>query len=126
MLVKQIKFSEASKDRLSRLKSKTGIHNWNVLCRWAFCYSIRENTVPTDVQLELNSNLEMSWFTFGGEYCDIYELIMIDWCYSHDIAPTKENLSKYFKLHLERGIAYLSATNLVKDLEDLVDLALEG
>lgn len=33
MITKQIKLSNQSKDRLSRLKGKTGIKNWNVLCR---------------------------------------------------------------------------------------------
>lgn len=42
------------------------------------------------------------------------------------IEPTEENLSKYFKLHLERGISYLSGTNFVKDLNDLLNLALEA
>ena len=30
MVVKQIKLSSQSKDRLGRLKGKTGIKNWNV------------------------------------------------------------------------------------------------
>lgn len=45
MIIKQIKLSNQSKDRLSRLKGKTGIKNWNVLCRWALCYSLGENTI---------------------------------------------------------------------------------
>ena len=40
MIIKQIKLSNAAKDKLSRLKGKTGIQNWNVLCRWAFCFSL--------------------------------------------------------------------------------------
>lgn len=47
MIIKQIKLSNVSKDRLGRLKGKTGIKNWNVLCRWALCYSLSENTMPT-------------------------------------------------------------------------------
>ena len=71
MIVKQVRLSQQSKDHLSRLKSKTGIKNWNILCRWALCYSLSEKTIPTDVPLVADSNLEMSWFTFGGEYSDI-------------------------------------------------------
>lgn len=51
MVVKQIKLSSQAKDRLGRLKGKTGIKNWNVLCRWAFCYSLGEYSMPTDVPL---------------------------------------------------------------------------
>ena len=39
---------------------------------------------------------------------------------------TEENLSKYFKLHLERGISYLTGTNFIKSLDDLLSLALEA
>ena len=37
MIIKQIKLSNQSKDKLSRLKAKTGIKNWNILWRWALC-----------------------------------------------------------------------------------------
>lgn len=36
-----------------------------------------------------------------------------------------ETVSKYFKLHLERGISYLSGTNFIKSLDDLLNLVLE-
>lgn len=125
MLVKQIRLSTASKEKLSRLKGKTGIKNWNVLCRWAFCFSLHEGTVPTDVPIVADSNVEMSWYTFTGEYSEIYESLMMAWCLEKEIEPTEENLSKYFKLHLERGIAYLSGTNFIKSIDDLLDLALK-
>ena len=125
ILVKQIRLSTASKEKLSRLKGKTGIKNWNVLCRWAFCFSLHEGTVPTDVPIVADSNVEMSWYTFTGEYSEIYESLMTAWCLEKEIEPTEENLSKYFKLHLERGIAYLSGTNFIKSIDDLLDLALK-
>ena len=125
MLVNQIRLSTASKEKLSRLKGKTGIKNWNVLCRWAFCFSLHEGTVPTDVPIVADSNVEMSWYTFTGEYSEIYESLMTAWCLEKEIEPTEENLSKYFKLHLERGIAYLSGTNFIKSIDDLLDLALK-
>ena len=125
MLVKQIRLSTASKEKLSRLKGKTGIKNWNVLCRWAFCFSLHEGTVPTDVPIVADSNVEMSWYTFTGEYSEIYESLMTAWCLEKEIEPTEENLSKYFKLHLERGIAYISGTNFIKSIDDLLDLALK-
>ena len=122
MIVKQIKFSNVSKDRLGRLKGKTGIKNWNVLCRWALCYSLSENTMPTDLPIIADSNVEMSWYTFGGEYSDIYDALMIAWCKKMNLPTDEETISKYFKLHLERGIAHLSGTNFIKNLDDLVHL----
>jgi DNA sulfur modification protein DndE len=124
VIVKQIKLSNVSKERLGRLKGKTGIKNWNVLCRWALCYSLSENTMPTDIPIIADSNVEMSWYTFGGEYSDIYEALMVAWCKKMDLATDEETLCKYFKLHLERGIAHLSGTNFIKTLDDLIKLAI--
>ncbi|RKJ47906.1 DNA sulfur modification protein DndE [bacterium 1XD42-54] len=124
MLVKQIKLSNQSKDRLSRLKGKTGIKNWNVLCRWAFCYSLGEYTMPTDVPIIADSNVEMSWYTFAGEYSDLYDALMKAWCIKMGLPTDEETLAKYFKLHLERGIAHLSGTNFIKNLDDLINLGI--
>lgn len=126
MVIKQIKLSSQAKDKLSRLKAKTGIKNWNILCRWALCYSLYENTVPTDIPINSDSNLEMSWYTFAGEYNELYEAIVMEWCIEKGIEPIDENISKYFKLHLERGISYLAGTNFIKNIDDLLDLALTG
>lgn len=125
MFIKQIRLSETSKERLSRLKGKTGIKNWNILCRWALCYSLSEQTLPTDIPVNTDSNVEMSWFTFGGEYSDIYSALLIAWCQRMKLSIDEETLEKYFKLHLERGIAYLSGTNLIKSIDDLLKLAIE-
>ena len=126
MIVKQIRLSTSSKEKLSRLKGKTGIKNWNVLCRWALCFSLHEDTVPTDVPINADSNVEMSWYTFAGEYSELYEALIVAWCAKKGIELTDDNLAKYFKLHLERGIAYLSGTNFIKNLNDLLNLALEA
>lgn len=125
MIVKQIKLSNLSKDRLGRLKGKTGIKNWNVLCRWALCYSLSENSMPADIPLVADSNVEMSWFTFGGEYSYIYDALMIAWCKKMNLPTDEDTLAKYFKLHVERGIAHLSGTNFIKNLDDLMKLVLE-
>jgi len=126
MIIKQIKLSNNAKEKLSRLKGKTGIQNWNVLCRWALCYSLGEGTMPTDIPVPSDSNVEMSWYTFGGEYSDLYEALIIQWCDENELPTDNETVSKYFKLHLERGIAYLSGTNFIKNLDDLLDLAIKG
>lgn len=126
MIVKQIKLSCQAKEKLSRLKGKTGIKNWNILCRWALCYSLHENTLPADIPINSDSNLEMSWYTFAGEFSELYEAIVVEWCIEKEIEPTDENVSKYFKLHLERGISYLVGTNFIKSIDDLLNLALEA
>lgn len=124
MIIKQIKLSNAAKDKLSRLKGKTGIQNWNVLCRWAYCFSLKEGTIPTDIEINSDSNVEMSWLTFAGEYHELYEALIKEWCIENDLGTDNDTIAKYFKLHLERGIGYLSGTNFVKDIKDLLDKSL--
>lgn len=126
MIVRQIRMSSQAKDRLSKLKGKTGIGNWNVLCRWALCYSLSEDTIPTDLPVNMDSNLEMSWMTFAGEYYEIYEAIVKVWCRKMEIPTDHETVVKYFRLHLERGIAHLSGTGFIRSLDDLLALAEEG
>lgn len=50
---------------------------------------------------------------------------MIAWCKNMGLPTDEETLAKYFKLHIERGIAHLSGTNFIKNLDDLLDLAIE-
>lgn len=125
MIVRQIKLSNQAKDRLSRLKGKTGIQNWNVLCRWALCFSLSEDTIPADIDLQSDSNVEMSWHTFGGENHEIYDALIRARCIKDGLPTDDDTLAKYFKLHLNRGIAYLSGTNVVKSIDDLANLALK-
>ena len=82
--------------------------------------------MPADIPIDSDSNVEMSWYTFAGEYSELYEALIVAWCAKKGIELTDDNLAKYFKLHLERGIAYLSGTNFIKNLNDLLNLALEA
>lgn len=123
--MKQIRLSQRSKEKLSRLKGKTGIKNWNILCRWALCYSLSEKTIPTDVEIPADSNLEMSWYTFGGEYSDLYDALVRAWCIEMGLPIDDATLQKYFHLNLERGIAHLSGTGFIKSLDDLISLAVK-
>lgn len=77
MIVKHFKLSQPEKDRLIRIKAKTGIQNWNVLCRWALCWSLAEPSIPGGVDPLSDSNVEMDWSTFAGEYSEIYEAITV-------------------------------------------------
>lgn len=120
--IKQIRLSQKSKERLSRLKGKTGIMNWNILCRWAFCYSISIDSVPPDEKVLEYSNVEMSFYTFGGEFSTLYEALLENWIREHGIEVTNKNMNRYLHLHIERGIAYLSRTGFIKDITDLLNL----
>lgn len=125
MIVKQFHLSVQDKERLSRLKGKTGIQNWNILCRWALCCSLQEKSVPVDVPKGEDSNVEISWYTFGGENYKIYEALIKARCIRDGLGTDEDTLAKYFYLHLSRGIAYLSGTNYIRSLEDLIRMAVK-
>ena len=124
MIIKQITLPNQSKDKLSRLKGRTGIQQWNILCRWALCFSLSEKTIPSDFELPADSNVEMSWHTFAGDNHEIYDTLIRSRCIEDGLPTDEETLAKYFKLHLNRGIAYLSGTNVIKSIDDLINLAL--
>ncbi|MCL2598591.1 MAG: DNA sulfur modification protein DndE [Firmicutes bacterium] len=121
MFVKQIRLSKKEKQRLIGLKTKTGIQHWNVLCRWALCFSLCESSMPPPPgKAEEDSNVEMSWQTFGGEYHEVYERMIRQRCIQDGLGTEMDVLWQQFRLHLDRGISYLLATNYVKTVDDLV------
>jgi len=105
------------------LKRRTGIKNWNVLCRWALCASLAEPSIPADQQIGTLSNVEMSWSTFSGPSADLYTAIIQARCEADGIPQTPDNLAKQFRLHLHRGITYLVGTEDTKTLNGLIALA---
>ena len=126
MIIKQIRLSSQAKDQLSRLKGRTGIQNWNVLCRWAFCLSLAEPTNPPDLDVPTDSNVEMSWHVFGGEYHELYTALIKHRCLNDGLGNDSATLAKYFRLHLHRGISYLAATNYIRSSGDLLHLVTQS
>lgn len=116
MFLKQIKLSQQEKEKLIRIKSQTKIQNWNVLCRWAFAWSVAQSTMPGGVEPLSDSNVEMSWQTFGGEYSEVYEAILRERCLQDGLGDSNETLVKYFRLHLNRGINYFSVPGKTRSL----------
>lgn len=120
MFIKQFRLSQQEKDRLIRIKSRTGIQNWNVLCRWAFCWSLSQPTVPGGLIPASDSNVEMTWQTFGGDYDEIYEAVLRQRCLRDGLGDSQETLVKYFRLHLNRGINYFSMPGEKKSKEKFI------
>lgn len=124
MIVKSFKLSQPEKDRLIRIKSRTGIQNWNILCRWALCWSLSEPSVPAGIDPPSDSNVEMDWSTFAGEYAEIYEAIIRQRCIDDGLGSDDKTCAKYFRLHLNRGINHYSGKDVLKSCQDLLESAL--
>ena len=118
--MKQIRLSSQAKEQLIRLKTRTGIGQWNILCRWAFCVSLAEPTPPTPVEIPADSNVEMTWLVFGGEHHELYLALLKARCVRDGLDTDDETLLRQFRLHLHRGIGYLAAPNRIRGIGDLV------
>ncbi len=123
MTIKQIRLSSQAKEQLIRLKTRTGVGQWNVLCRWAFCVSLREPTPPTPIEISADSNVEMTWHVFGGEHHELYMSLLKERCVRDGLETDVETLNRQLRLHLHRGIGYLATPNKVRGIGDLVGMA---
>jgi DNA sulfur modification protein DndE len=125
MSVKQIRLSSQAKEQLIRLKMRTGITQWNILCRWAFCLSLRQSGPPTPVDIPADSNVEMTWQVFGGDAHELYLALLKERCERDGLGSSEEVLARQFRLHLHRGIGYLAAPQSIRSIADLVRLVTE-
>lgn len=121
-MIKHFRLSGQARDQLIRLKSKTGITQWNVLCRWALAVSLSEPTSPTPVEIPADSNVEMTWQVFGGEHSELYWALLKARCAKDGVKLDEASISQQFRLHLHRGIGYLATPNQTKNISDLVKL----
>lgn len=119
MLLDHIRLSEQAREQLIKLKRFTGIQQWNVLCRWAFCVSLAEEHPPAPSKIPADSNVEMTWRTFGGTYSEVYLALLRQRCRQDGLDPTEETLALQFRLHLHRGIAYLASNRRLRNISDL-------
>jgi DNA sulfur modification protein DndE len=122
--VETVRISQRGKEILTRLKVKTGIDQWNILCRWALCTSLHSPNAPPSLQGQHDSNVEMSWKTFAGPLSDSLAALVAFRAKSDGIDTNDhESVAHSFRSHLERGISKLQAA---KSLEDFVQWTREG
>ena len=119
----RIKLSQAAKDQLIKLKRVTKIDQWNILCRWAFCRSLAEATLPSPVPIPADSNVEMTWQVFGGEMADLLLMSLKQRCHNDGLPTDQETLARQFRLHLHRGIGYLAGDPTIKTIDQFLEKA---
>ena len=123
--MEHIRLSQQAKEQLVKLKRVTGIDQWNVLCRWALCISISEQSIPAQIKIPADSNVEMSWKVFGGHYADIYTALLKERCIRDGVGTDSRTLTLHFRLHLHRGISYLAGNKKLRNISELVALSLD-
>lgn len=120
------RLSKRAKDQLITLKRRTGLENWNVLCRWAFCVSLAEPSAPRDDRIPADSNVEMTWRTFAGDNSDVYLTLLRQRCLADGYDSGDGTLLKVFRLHVHRGIGYLMGDKSVDSIAGLVSRVVPG
>src|SRR5687767_7062495 len=98
MLIDNIRLGQQSRDQLIRLKRITGIENWNVLCRWAFCLSIADKNTPPRIKGGGDTAVDISWKTFAGEHADVYAALLIQRAHDESMSPSREVLSEMARI----------------------------
>ena len=118
--IETIRLSEAAKSNLSVLKRRTGLTNWNVLCRWALCASLADENPVVDTPMGEVSNVEMTWATFGGQHAELYAALIYARCHGGRLGTEREIVANQFRLHLERGLLKLRGRDDTRSLEGLL------
>ena len=121
-MIETVKISDKARQQLINIKKRTGIQNWNVICRWAFTASLAENSKVLDENIIANSAVEMTWKTFTGGHEKLYTALLLTKAKQDNWPTDQEAIQTYFKLHLHRGISYLNGksaetiSNLLKKI----------
>lgn len=110
-MIDNVRVSEKAKLQLITIKKRTGIKNWNVICRWAFLLSLKDSSVPAPENIIADSNVEMTWKTFSGNHDALFQSLLLYRLQKNNIDINHENISKYFKIYLHRGISFLTNKN---------------
>lgn len=114
MSIERVRTSPQGKEQLSRLKRNTGIEHWNVLCRWAFCTSLAEKTIPPSIDIKGDDAIEMTWKVFGGQCQEIYLALIKERCKQDNLPIDDKTVAEQFRLHLHRGLGYLASDASIK------------
>ena len=120
-MIDNVRVSEKARLQLITIKKRTKIKNWNVICRWAFLLSLRDDSIPADENIVTDSSVEMTWKTFSGTHDKLYKSLLIYKLHKDNIELTKENILKYFKIYLHRGISFLTSSNF-KSTNDFLNV----
>lgn len=100
MLPDTVRLGQSTKDQLLRLKRATGIKQWNVLCRFAICYSLADpRALPTHE--DAASNVEISWKVLTGAHAHTYEGLLETDAIRRDV----NDLGHLLHAHLRRGVS---------------------
>ncbi len=115
-----IRLGKQARDQLIKIKRNTGIENWNVICRWALCVSLREPTPPPVVKASSDDGVEMTWKVFGGESANYFSALLLNSRRHEDKGAASLDDSALIHAHIRRGLGFLASGADTRSIELLV------
>jgi DNA sulfur modification protein DndE len=114
-----VRLDGETRNHLMTLKRRTGIDNWNVLARWAFCVSLQDDAPLRQREDKGLGAIEMTWRTFGGEAEEVYMALLRARCDADGNIATRDTLAELLRGHIARGAARLVGNRQMKSISDL-------
>ena len=105
--VETVRINSKGRDQLIKLKRQTGIDQWNIICRWALCVSLREPSTPPPNPIGPEQGVEISWRVFSGENSELYSAMIYMRCLQDGLETSPEELSHCIRDHIHRGLGFL-------------------
>ena len=119
-----LRLPKRTRDQLVYLKRKTKVKHYHVLCRWAFCLSIKDGRPPRDSIPSTNEDFELQLGTFGQRYTEIYWDLGRQSVIAESLEVTEDNIRRSIELHIQRGMARMGGTGGIRSVSDLVQFAI--
>jgi DNA sulfur modification protein DndE len=119
--VETIRISKQGRDQLIKVKRQTGIENWNILCRWALCVSLREPTPPAQPKEKLDGGVEMTWKVFAGDQDEILGALILLRTEKDGLGRSTDGASRCLRAHINRGLSFLASGKDTKSIGDFTE-----
>lgn len=103
-----VRLTASEKDMLSRIKRKTSVDSWNVLCRWALATGLSSNLKNLAKSTEKRDAVEIRWDTFAGRWSDIISASIRSAYHSHAAHDQPVGIGDFFQMVLAKGIRILA------------------
>lgn len=115
-MIETIRLTDSEKEMLVRIKRKTGIDSWNVLCRWAYLLGLSQKQIVASTSHEKRDAVEIKWETFSGKNSNIYQAVT-KLQYARELNKQSEiTLFDFIHSRLSIGIRILSKSAADHDL----------
>lgn len=115
-----VRLDAETRNHFLTLKRRTGLENWNVLARWAFCTSLQDDTPLRPRQEKGLGAVEMTWSTFAGEADEVYLALLIARCSAENHRLSRDVVHSTLRGHIARGAARLVGNRRMKSLADFI------